>query len=74
MAFKDLRRGTATDKVLCDEAFDIAKNPKYGGYPIFLQKLFLMVLLKAKLCQTKNQLEGYISQLLKNLKKKYLES
>ena len=30
--FKDLIRRTAADKVLRDEAFDIAKNPKYDGY------------------------------------------
>ena len=28
--FKDLARITASDKVLRDEAFNIAKNPKYG--------------------------------------------
>ena len=27
---KDLNRTTAADKVLCDKAFNIAKNPKYG--------------------------------------------
>ena len=30
--FKDLRKRTAADKVLRDKAFNIAKNPKYGGY------------------------------------------
>ena len=30
--FKDLARRTASDKVLRDKAFNIAKNPKYGGY------------------------------------------
>ena len=29
--FTDLRRRTAADKVLYDEAFNIAKNPKYHG-------------------------------------------
>ena len=29
---KDLERGTASDKVLRDKAFNIAKNPKYDGY------------------------------------------
>ena len=29
--FKDLTRRTASDKILCDEAFNIAKNPKYDG-------------------------------------------
>ena len=30
--FKDLTRTTASDKILYDEAFNIAKNPKYDGY------------------------------------------
>ena len=30
--FKDLARRTASDKVLRDTAFNIAKNPKYHGY------------------------------------------
>ena len=30
--FKDLTRRTAGDKILCDKAFYIAKNPKYDGY------------------------------------------
>ena len=30
--FKDLARRTASDKVLRDKAFNLAKNPKYDGY------------------------------------------
>ena len=30
--FKDLKRSVASDKILRDKAFDIAKNPKYDGY------------------------------------------
>ena len=30
--YKDLTRRTASDKVLRDNAFNIAKNPKYDGY------------------------------------------
>ena len=30
--FKDLTKRTAADKVLCDKAFNIAKNSKYDGY------------------------------------------
>ena len=29
--FKDLSRRTVSDKILCDKAFDIAKNPKHDG-------------------------------------------
>ena len=30
--FKDLTRRTASDKILCDKAFNIAKNQGYDGY------------------------------------------
>ena len=30
--FKDSTRGTPSDKILRDKAFNIAKNPKYYGY------------------------------------------
>ena len=30
--FKDLARKIASDKILWDKAFNIAKNPKYDGY------------------------------------------
>ena len=30
--FKDLKRRTASDKILRDKAFNIAKNPKYDEY------------------------------------------
>ena len=30
--FKDWARRTASDKILRDKAFNIAKNPKYDGY------------------------------------------
>ena len=30
--FKHLKRRTASDNILRDKAFNIAKNPKYDGY------------------------------------------
>ena len=30
--FKDLTRRTASDKILLDKAFNMAKNPKYDRY------------------------------------------
>ena len=30
--FKDLSKKTASDKILCDKAFNIAKNSKNDGY------------------------------------------
>ena len=41
--FKDLIRRTASDKILCDEAFNIAKNPKYEyqrGLASMIYKIF----------------------------------
>ena len=42
--FKDLARRAASDKVLWDKAFHIAKNPKYDGYqrrlPSMVYKFF----------------------------------
>ena len=38
--FKDLQRRTASDKVLRNKAFNIAKNPKYGGYQRGLTSIF----------------------------------
>ena len=59
---KNLPRRTAADKVLRDKAFNIAKNLKYDAnqrklasmvYKLFLKNL-LVVVLKARLYQTKN--------------------
>ena len=38
--FKDLTRGTASNKILHDKAFNIAKNPKYDGYQHGLDSIF----------------------------------
>ena len=38
--FKDLKRRAASDKVLWDKAFNIAKNPKYNGYQRGLASMF----------------------------------
>ena len=32
MAYEDFKDLTASDKILCGKAFNIAKNPKYDGY------------------------------------------
>ena len=70
MAYEDLTRRAASNKIFCDKVFKIAKNSKFHGYqrPLasivykFLDKKFLpyveiswlMVLLKMKIYQTKN--------------------
>ena len=38
--FKDLTRRTASDKILRDKTFNIAKNPKYDGYQRGLASMF----------------------------------
>ena len=45
--FKDLKRRTASDKILRDKAFNIAKNPKYDGYQRGLASMFYKFLIKS---------------------------
>ena len=45
--FKDLARRTASDKVLRDKAFNIAKNPKNDGHQRGLALLFINFLIKS---------------------------
>ena len=45
--FKDLKRRTASDKILRDKAFNIAKNPKYDGYQKGLALWFINFLIKS---------------------------
>ena len=46
--FKGLARRTASDKVLRDKAFSIAKNPKYDGYQRGLLLWFTNFLIKSR--------------------------
>ena len=60
--FKDLNRRTFANKVLCDKAFNIDNDPKYGGYQCglvsmvykFSDKKLLVVVLKMKIFLIKN--------------------
>ena len=60
--FKDLARRTASDNILRDKAFNIAKNKKYDGYQRGLASLvyksfdkkLLVAVLKMRICQTSN--------------------
>ena len=45
--FKDIARRTASDKVLRDKAFNIAKNPKYDGYQTGLASVVYKFLIKS---------------------------
>ena len=44
--FKDLARRTASNKILRDKAFNIAKNPKYDGYQRVLAFIVYNFLIK----------------------------
>ena len=46
--FKDIKRRTASDKILRDKAFSIAKNPKYDGYRRGLASRFIKFLIKRR--------------------------
>ena len=79
--FKDLARRTTSDKILRDEAFNIAKNPKYDGYQwglvstvyTFFDKKSASLIDKSakgsgvnnKIKQMSNCLKNYTNQLLK---------
>ena len=81
--FKDLKRTTASDRILRDKAFNIAKKPKYDGYQRGLFLWLTIFLIKSPLClqinlyqvvislinQIINQQMNIINQLLENFKK-----
>ena len=60
--FKDLTRKTASDKILCDKAFNSGKNPKYHGYQKGLASMIYKLLdkklrvmqIKMKSCKLRN--------------------
>ena len=57
--FKDLKRRTASDKVLRDKAFNIAKNPKYDGYKRGLASMVY------KFFDKKSALDGFVNNEIK---------
>ena len=83
--FKDLTRKEASDEILHDKEFNIAKNPKYYRsqrglcsmvYRFLIKRLGVVPLSlqtnplsKMKIFQSKNYGKNYTSQLLGNLKK-----
>ena len=78
--FKYLNRRTSADKVLCNKAFNIAKDPKYDRYQRglasvvyqFFDKKLQVVLLKMKTFIIKNYRKNCTNQLSENLmKEKY---
>ena len=80
--FKNLARRTASDKVLRDKAFNIAKNPKYDEYQRELASMVYKFCDKtssgsggnmlANKIKINNWLKNYTNQSLKILKKSSL--
>ena len=50
MTWQDLTRRTASDKILCDKAFNNAKNPKYDGCQCGLALLAYTFFDKKNIC------------------------
>ena len=78
--FKDLTTRTASDKILRDKAFNIAKNEKCDGYKrglasmiyeFFDKKNLQVDQLRIKLNKMNTLQMNFINQLLENLKKEY---
>ena len=78
--FKDLTRRTASDKILRDKVFNIAKNPKYDRFQRELDSLVYKFLIKnpqvvVLICVQINLLlimkitQNYTNQLLEKFKK-----
>ena len=65
--FKDLRRRTVSDKVLCDKALNIAKNPKFDGYQRGLSMRLLSVVYR--FFDIKSSSSGFVKNEIKQNKK-----
>ena len=60
--FKDLAGRTLADKILCDKAFNIAKDPEYDGYQRGLASMV------DKICE-KKKLQAVVLKMKKFLNK-----
>ena len=67
--FKDLARRTASDKVLGDKVFNIAKNPKYDGYQRELASMVYKIFDKKSKRRGVNIEVKHSKQLVKELHK-----
>ena len=67
--FKDLKRKTASDKILRNKAFNIAKNPRYDGYPRGLASMVYKFLDKKSKGSDVNIPSEFNEQLAKELHK-----
>ena len=65
--FKGLTRRTASDKILRDKAFNIAKNPKYDGYQRGLASMVYRFFDKELQTEQLKMQKNYTNKLLENL-------
>ena len=72
--FKNLAKRTASDKVLRDKAFNIAKNPKYDGYQRGLASMFPSFLIKKTQGSDANNEIRQNEQLAKELHKPIIKN
>ena len=80
--FKDLPRRATSGKVLCDEAFNIAKNPKLDGYQRglalmvykFFDKKFQAVQLKREIMWKQELPEELHEKIIRKFEKRKINS
>ena len=72
--FKDLKRRTASNKILRDKAFNIAKNPKYDGYQRGLASMVYKFFGKKPASSSVNIPLEFNEQLAKELHKPLLKN
>ena len=70
--FKDLKRRIASDKILRDKAFNIAKNPKYDGYQRGLASMVYKFFSKKSAGSSVNTPLEFNDQLAKELHKQII--
>ena len=80
--FKDLNGRTATDKGLCDKAFNIAYDPKYDGYQCglasivqnFFDKISSDSSIKSENISNKGLAEELYKPIIRNVNKRKVHS
>ena len=72
--FKDLPRRTASDKVLCDKAFNIAERPKYYGYQRGLTSVILGGAFKSEIMSNQELTEELHKSIIRKFEKRKVHS
>ena len=72
--FKGLTRRTASDKILRDKAFNIAKNPKYDGYQRGLASMVYRFFDKSTTDGTVKNAEELHKQIIRKFNKRKVQS